>query len=157
MADRVGGRGGRCMHEADGRTGGWPLTRWSGGRADERTGGRGRKAADGRVDGGRKDADSRADGRKRREQGPGGADGAQYAWTGRRADKGSGGQADGWTGRSGPEEPQLGGLGGRADGESAGRANWGGQAYWQSAGRADRRTGGQADERVGLGLKGHIP
>ena len=45
------------------RTGGWPLTRRSGGRADKQTGGRGGKAADGQADGGGKGADSRAEGR----------------------------------------------------------------------------------------------
>ena len=38
MAD---GRGGQCVHGADGRTGGWPLTKRSGGRADGRTGRKG--------------------------------------------------------------------------------------------------------------------
>ena len=66
-----------------------------------------------------------------------------------RGGKATDGRADGQTGRSGPEEPQSGGLGRRADGESAGQAD----------GRtgADERTSGRADKWVGLGLKGHIP
>ena len=89
MVDGAGGRGGRCVHGADGRTGGWLLMR--------RSGGRGGKAADGWADGGGKGADSRADGRtgptrrghvdgrKRHGQGLGGADRAQHARTGGQA------------------------------------------------------------------------
>ena len=84
----------------------------------ERMGGRGGKAADGRADGGGKGADSRADGRT----GGRGADEAQHARTSGRADR--------RIGRSGPEKPRSGGLGGRA--------------YWQSARRADGRTSGRA-------------
>ena len=106
MADGAGGRGGRCVYRADERTGGWPLTRRSGGRADERTGGPGEKAADDRADGGGKGADSRADGwigpstRGRADKRLGG-----------RADERSGGRADERTGRSGPKEPRLGRTG----------------------------------------------
>ena len=143
------------MHGADGRTRGWPLTRWSGGRADGR---RSRKAADGWADGGGKVADSRADGRtgptrhkhtvgrKRRGQGPRGADKAQHARTG--------GQAVG----------RMGGLSGqgwkshdRADEESAGRADGRTGTDGHTGSLPVGQTGGRADERVGLGLKGHIP
>ena len=61
-----------------------------------------------------------------------GADGAQEARTGRSRR----GRADGQIGRSG-------GLGGRADG--------------RTGSPPVGRTGGRMDERVGLGLKGHIP
>ena len=134
------------------RTGGRALTRAV--RADERTDGRGGKAADSRADGGGKGADSRAD----------------------RVDGAHGARMGPWTGPMGPMGPmgpngvrtvewaeevrtggravrQTGGLRGRglhcADGGSGrrtGRADWavgaeraavgrtGGQAYWQSAG-----------------------
>ena len=78
-------------------------------------------------------------------------------------DERTGGQAVGRTG----------GLGGRGlhcvDGEWGGRADWvvgGGRAaigqtrqtgILESGSPLVGRTGGQADERVGLGLKGHIP
>ena len=77
--------------------GGRALTRQSGGRADERTGGQGGKGANSRADGRTRPTRRRhADGQKRHGRGPGGADG-----------------------RTGPSKV--------------------------------------ADERVGLGLKGHIP
>ena len=124
------------MHGADGRTGGQALMR--------RSGGRGRKGcgqSSGRADGRtRPTRCGQANGQKRRGWGPGGADRTQHAWMG--------GREDGRTGRSGAEEPRSGSQGVR----------WsGGRAYCQSVGRADGRKGGRADERVGLGLKGHIP
>ena len=72
-----------------------------------------------------------------------GADG----WTGGRGGKGADSRTDGWTGptRLGQADRRKirgWGLGG-ADGRIGGLAVW--------------RTGGQADEGVGLGLKGHIP
>ena len=135
----------------DGQTGGQALTTRSGGRADERTGGRCRKAADGRANGGEKGADTRADGptrrghadeRKRRERSPGGADGGHHARTSGRAD---------W-------------AVGASIVRTAGRADWAVGAGRAAVGRtgrtgvlAVRRSGGRADKRVGLGIKGHIP
>ena len=52
------------------------------------------------------------------------------------------------TGGRGPAHAD-GRTGGQADKRSGGWADW---ADW-----ADGRTGGRANERVGLGLKGHIP
>ena len=107
MADEASGRGGRCVHGADRRTGGWALTTRSSGRADERTGWKGRGRLGGRWRKGCGQWSGRADGRKRRGLG---------RWADRRT------RADGHFG-----SPPVG------------------------------QTGGQADERVGLGLKGHIP
>ena len=106
-----GGRGGRCVHGADGRSGGWTLTTRSGGRSDERTGEQGGKAADGQADGGGKNADSGADG------------------------------------RTGPTRRRH-----------VNRRKRHGQAE-EARTRLRRRGQGPArlDERVGLGLKNHIP
>ena len=98
------------------------------------------------------------DRQKRCGRGPGGADVRTSGLGGRGlhcADGGSGGRANGRTGRSGAEEPRSGGtertgqsgaeeprlgvLGGRADGESDGRADWG-----RTGVLAVRRSGGRA-------------
>ena len=129
---------------------------WTGGRADGRTGADealGRTGAE-RVrtveqTGGRgpQGADTRT-GRR-------GTDGAQEALTGPNtrgwADGRMGGRAD-WAVEGGRAAVGRTGQTGRRG------VRWsGGRAYWQSASRADGRTDGRADERVGLGLKGHIP
>ena len=117
-----------------GRTGGRALMTRLGGRADERTSGRGGKAADGRADGGGKGADSGANGR-------------------------TSGRADGWTGPSGQtgRGRRVRRMGGRGGGESAGWADGRTGAYGRTGSPPVGRTGGRADERVGLNLKGHIP
>ena len=127
------------MYGADGRTGANDAvgrTKW--------TSGRGGKAADDRADGGGKGADSGVDGRtgptrhghangqKRRGRGPRGANG------------------------------RTGGLGGRGrrgvDGGSGGMGRLGGRGgLARTGGRGVRWSGRRADERVSLGLKGHIP
>ena len=69
---------------------------------------------------------------------------------GRGTDGGLEGQADGRTGRSG-------GLRGRGGEESAGWADGRTEADRRTSSLPVGRTSGRADERVGLGLKGHIP
>ena len=134
-AERTGRTDGRTWRNAcTERTGGRADVR-SGGRADERTGRKGRGRSGGRR-AERVRTVERTGGRGPRgadtRTGGRGADGAQEARTGdsrrRRAD-----EADGSVG------------GGRADGVR------------RSGGLAAVRAGGLADERVGLGLKGHIP
>ena len=75
------------------------------------------------------------DGRKWPGQGLGGADGAQQARTGRRANGQISGRADGRTRWSGSEEPRSGGLGGRADGQT------------RTEGRTSERAGGPGFKR----------
>ena len=132
MADGAGGRGGRCVHRADGRTGTNEADERTGGRADgaerartvgrmgaervrtiERTGGRGPRGVDTRTD--------------RR-----GVDGAQHVRTGGRANGRTSGRGDRRTGRSGPPL----------------REQWVGRtgvlAVRRSSGWADKRTDGRA-------------
>ena len=137
-ADGVGGRGGQCVHGADGRTSGQALTKRSGGRADKRTGRKGcgqwSRWADGAHEArtcGR--AEEARTAPKRRGRSAVGADGRM------------GGQAVGRTGG-------LGGRGGR--GADGGLGGW---ADGRIGSPPVGQTGRRADERVGLGLKGHIP
>ena len=99
------GRGGRCVHGANGRTNGRALTRRLIGRADgaERARTVGQTGAE----------------RVRTVKRTGGLG----SWGLHCTDDESGKRADGRTGRSGAEEQWSGGLGGWANGEFGGQAN----------------------------------
>ena len=108
----------------------WRTMRARSRRADRRTGRKGH----GRLGGW---------GRKRHGQSSGCADGTHEARRGGRAEEA----------RTGPRRRRRGPAGGRADKRPGGRADW-------AVGAEEPRSGGldgQVDERVGLGLKGHIP